>query len=67
MQTSIEWLIQRHVEQGGILTAQDWIWAKEMHKAEQETLYTEQEIRKAYFRGNNIDYLIQVLKQLKKN
>jgi hypothetical protein len=32
-----------------------------------ETLYTEQEIRKAYFRGNNIDYLIQVLKQLKKN
>jgi hypothetical protein len=34
---------------------------------QQKNTYTEEEIRKAYFRGNNIDHLIQVLKQLKKD
>jgi hypothetical protein len=34
MQTSIKWLMQRHVEQNGILTAQDWRQAQEMHKQE---------------------------------
>jgi hypothetical protein len=36
---------------------------KEQQK--QETLYTEEQIRKAYFRSSNIDELIQSLKQHK--
>jgi hypothetical protein len=32
---------------------------------QEETLYTEEQIRKAYFRSRNIDELIQSLKQSK--
>jgi hypothetical protein len=75
MQTSIEMIIEEvkrlsNIHENrvpSVLLFETLFKAKEMHKIEQENLYTEEEIRKAYFRGSNIDHLIQVLKQLKKD
>jgi hypothetical protein len=75
MQTSIEMIIEEVKRLSNlyenrvpsVLLFETLFKAEEMHKIEQQNLYTEEEIRKAYFRGNNIDYLIQVLKQLKKD
>jgi len=74
MQSSIEMIIEEVKRLSNIyenrvpsvLLFETLFKAEEMYKIEQENLYTEEEIRKAYFRGNNIDYLIQVLKQSKK-
>jgi len=55
MQTSIEWLEEQFkiylpsIHQKGLENAFEK--AKEMHKAEQENLYTEEQVRKAYFKG----------------
>ena len=43
-QTAVEWLIEKNAEQGGILTPQDWIQAKEIEK---------QQIIKAYQDGRS--------------
>jgi hypothetical protein len=75
MQTSIQMIIEEVKRLSNIyenkipsaLLFETLFKAEELHKIEQQNLYTEKEIRKAYFRGNNIDYLIQVLKQLKKH
>jgi hypothetical protein len=75
MQTSIQMIIEEvkrlsNIHENrvpSVLLFETLFKAEEMHKIEQQNLYTEEEIRKAYFRGNNIDYLIQVLKQLKKD
>jgi phenylalanyl-tRNA synthetase beta subunit len=52
--TSIEWLRNELWEQFK-WSFSDNIFevAKEMHKAEQETLYTKEQMRKAYEYGNN--------------
>lgn len=75
MQTSIQMIIEEVKRLSNIyenrvpsvLLFETLFKAEELHKIEQQNLYTEVEIRKAYFRGSNIDHLIQVLKQRKKN
>ena len=70
--TSIEWLKQEY-KVSGILTDLDFEQAKEMHKQEQETLYTDEQVREAmvkarlYKSSENADIIIQSLKQPKKD
>ena len=47
--TSIEWLISQLNKQGfaQVVTDEEIQQAKEMHKAEKESLYTEEEFKKA--------------------
>jgi hypothetical protein len=77
MQTSIEWLIEQLKERGyagqfppHLLFEQ----AKEMQKSEQETLYTEEQVREAMSMARKLsgvaytnDEIIQSLKQPKKD
>ncbi len=70
MSNYVEWL-EKKIEQcleDKDLQREHWAFCQALKKyRQQENTYTEVEIRKAYFRGSNIDHLIQVLKQLKKD
>jgi hypothetical protein len=78
MQTSIEWLWEHmpvdYTCQGSVFELFEQ--AKEMHKAERETLYTEEQLKLAYMQGynrgkdgnpNHMESYIKFLKQPKKD
>ncbi len=75
MQKSIEWLQQKYDNcPESFLRDEDFEKAKEMQKAEQENLYTEEQVREAinmchqYIFGYNLieSKIIEIIKSLKK-